>query len=106
MRKNITSKEVADQFAAAPELLLNWIDQRMEMQKPGSKEEKPIRKLDENNLLNAVEVSNLLGVSASYVYRLMPTNNLPTIRIGGSVRIRKGDLDEAIESLKSHPPEE
>lgn len=71
MNKSIISKEVAAQFAAALELFLNWIDQRREIQKSSPKEEKPLRILDEINLLNAVEVSKLLGVSESYAYRLM-----------------------------------
>ena len=105
MEKKIEPKEVADKFAVALELLLKWIDQNRKIQIPKSAKERPLSDLTESSLLNASETSKLLGISESYVYRLMQQNKLPTIRLGGSVRIKMGDLDKLLETLKSQPKE-
>ena len=54
-------------------------------------EEGGIRKL-----LTAVEVSKILGVSKSKAYQLMQRGEIPTVRLGRSVRVRSQDLEELI----------
>lgn len=41
----------------------------------------------EDRLLRAADVQEQLGMSRAKVYRLMQHNVLPTVRIGGSVRV-------------------
>ena len=63
--------------------------------------EKPLN--DQSNLslgsklLKANEVAEILNVSRSYVYFLMKSGQLPTVRIGRSVRVHPRDLKEYIE---------
>lgn len=44
-------------------------------------------------LLSAREVAERLGVSRSKAHRMLADGELPTVRFGGNVRVRVGDLD-------------
>jgi len=46
----------------------------------------------EDRLLRAADVQAHLGMSRAKVYRLMQNNILPTVRIGGSVRVPRKAL--------------
>ena len=52
-------------------------------------------------LLKAAELSKLLQISKSCAYRLMKTGEIPTIRIGKSVRVRKEDLEGFIDNSRN-----
>lgn len=43
-------------------------------------------------LLKAVEVAEVLNVSRAFAYKLMRQGEIPSIRIGRSVRVRQQDL--------------
>ena len=103
MQESISTQDVVNQFTTAIELLLAWMEQRGGTSSAKSGPPKPYRRIDENTILNAAEVSDILGISVAFVYRLMEQNIIPSIRIGRSVRIQKGDLDKVIEAVKSHP---
>jgi excisionase family DNA binding protein len=49
------------------------------------------------SLLKSDEVAEILKVSISMAYTLMRRGDIPTVRIGTSVRVRKEDLDRYIE---------
>ncbi len=51
-----------------------------------------------SRLLNAQDVAITLNMGLSTVYMLMERGELPSIRIGRSVRIRPEDLEKFIES--------
>ncbi len=48
-------------------------------------------------LLKGSEVASLLGVSKSFVYLLMQSGEIPTVRLRHAVRVRPKDLAEYIE---------
>ena len=48
-------------------------------------------------LLKGNEVARLLNVSRSFAYLLMQTGDIPTVRLGRSIRVRPRDLVEYIE---------
>jgi excisionase family DNA binding protein len=52
-----------------------------------------------NDLLRGEEVARVLGVSRSFAYLLMKRGDLPVIRFGRAVRVRREDLEKYI--LKS-----
>jgi excisionase family DNA binding protein len=54
----------------------------------------------DDRLLRAGELALRLGVSRAKVYRLMQDGTLPTIRIGGSVRVPARDLEDWLNSQK------
>lgn len=43
-------------------------------------------------LLRADEVAQRLNISRSLAYQLMQRGEIPTVRFGGSVRVRESDL--------------
>ena len=49
-------------------------------------------------LLTAGEVAEILSVSKSFAYQLMRTGEIPTVRLGRSVRVRPKDLDRYIDA--------
>jgi excisionase family DNA binding protein len=51
-----------------------------------------------SRLLNAQDVATALKMGLSTVYQLVVRGELPSIRIGRSVRIRPEDLEKFIES--------
>jgi excisionase family DNA binding protein len=51
----------------------------------------------EESLLRSDEVAEILKVSVSMAYTLMRRGDIPTVRIGSSVRVRKEDLDRYIQ---------
>ena len=52
---------------------------------------------DVDQLLWAHEVANVLGVGRNRAYTLMSSGEIPSIRIGRSIRVRREALDEWIE---------
>ena len=49
-----------------------------------------------NPLLTGDEVSAILNISRAYAYQLMRTGEIPSVKIGRSVRVRREDLDAYI----------
>ena len=45
-------------------------------------------------LLRAKDISLLLNISRSYAYLLMQSGELPTVRLGRSIRVQPKDLEE------------
>jgi len=55
-------------------------------------------------LLKLDDVAITLGVSRSYAYQLARTGQLPSVKLGKSVRVRPEDLERFIqENLNSAP---
>ena len=52
----------------------------------------------EERLLKAPEVAKILNLSRAFVYQLMQTGELPTVRLHRSVRVRPSDLEALIQS--------
>lgn len=49
-----------------------------------------------DNLFNAGEVAQTLGISRSFAYLLMRRGDIITVRVGRSVRVRPQDLERYI----------
>ena len=47
-------------------------------------------------LLRAREVADRLGISLTFSYLLMQRGEIPTVRLGRSVRVRPSDLEQYI----------
>jgi len=96
MMENITSKEVAQKFAAAIELLLDWIDQRMRKHDPRNQETSPS---STDQLLRVGEVAKILCVSRAHAYHMIEAKQIPSIRLGQALRVRIKDLQALIEKM-------
>jgi excisionase family DNA binding protein len=60
-----------------------------------------VENLPEDRLLRAADVQAQLNISRAKVYRLMQHNILPTVRIGGSVRVPRKAFFKWIEENTS-----
>ncbi len=58
----------------------------------------------EDHLLNTKEVEEILHVSRTLLYTLLKRGDIPTVRIGRMIRIRRADLERYINerSFKNH----
>ena len=54
--------------------------------------------LDQPMLLRAEDVSKLLSLGRSTVFQLLASGELPVVRIGRAVRVRRADLEPWIEA--------
>ena len=95
MNNRITRREVAKQFIIAIELLLEWMEQ-----KGNSNSETTGKDVGEDSietsLLTAPDVARILSISKGAAYKLIQINQIPSIRINRSARVRPEDLDEFI----------
>ncbi len=48
-------------------------------------------------LLSVPEVAGLLGMGRSWVYQQIKSGEMPSVKLGGSVKVRRGDLEEYLE---------
>ena len=48
-------------------------------------------------LLTIPQVGHQLGVGRSWVYQQINTGQIPSVRLGGNLRVKRADLDEYIE---------
>jgi excisionase family DNA binding protein len=62
------------------------------------KDNLPVEEKIPSRLLNAQDVAEALSIGLSTVYLLLERGELPSIRIGRSVRIRSEDLEKFVES--------
>lgn len=53
-------------------------------------------------LLRGEDVAEILNVSRAFAYRLMAQGDIPTVRLGRSVRVRPDDLDHFLEQSVHH----
>ena len=104
MNKLVTSEEVANQFAKAIQLLLEWARQDMlgtsqpwEDRQITGKERVSRSVLPEaEKLLKAGEVAEILQLSKSKAYNMMTRGEIPTVRMNRSVRVKRSDLEDFI----------
>lgn len=108
MNKQISSEEVANQFAKAIQLLLDWARQELlAPSQPRTTKHMPDREPEgdqvmpgSKKLLKAKEVAEILQVSRSMAYRMMQRGEIPTVRVGSAVRVRGSDLEEYTKKSK------
>ena len=48
-------------------------------------------------LLSVQEVSELLGIGRSWVYQQIRSGEMPSVHLGGSVKVKREDLEQYIE---------
>jgi excisionase family DNA binding protein len=51
-----------------------------------------------SELLRVSEVAELLGVSASRIYQLLAARELPSVRVGGAIRVPRSAWESWIKS--------
>jgi excisionase family DNA binding protein len=56
------------------------------------------------NLLSIPEVCQELGMGKSWVYRELKSGGLASVKLGRSIKVKRQDLEEYIESQRYRPP--
>jgi excisionase family DNA binding protein len=56
----------------------------------------------EERLLKPAEVADILQVSRAMAYKLLNQGEIPSVRIGKSVRVRRADLENYIHERGEH----
>lgn len=56
-----------------------------------------------DELLTLAELEELLKVGRTTIYRLLSTREIPSYRIGRSVRVRRTDVDRWLEGRREKP---
>jgi excisionase family DNA binding protein len=49
-------------------------------------------------LLSVSEIGELLGMGRSWVYQQIKSGEIPSVQLGGSVKVKREDLEEYIDS--------
>src|SRR5829696_910889 len=55
-------------------------------------------------LLSIPEVCQGLGMGKSWVYRRLKNGDIPSIKLGRSIKVKRSDLDGYLESMRYTPP--
>ena len=70
-------------------------------------EEKHVQRTQERrgqDLFSVMEVCQELGMGKSWVHREIKSGQIPSIRLGNNIKVRRKDLEEYLESSRQHPP--
>ena len=56
------------------------------------------------DLLSVIAVSQELGMGKTWVHRRIKSGEIPSIRLGNNIKVRRKDLEEYLESSRQHTP--
>ena len=56
------------------------------------------------DLFSVMEVCQELGMSKTWVHHLIKSGEIPSIRLGNNIKVRRTDLEEYLESSRQHTP--
>jgi excisionase family DNA binding protein len=56
------------------------------------------------DLFSVMEVCQELGMGKSWVHRRIKSGEIPSIRLGNNIKVRRKDLEEYLESSRQNPP--
>jgi excisionase family DNA binding protein len=55
-------------------------------------------------LLSISEVCQKLGMGKSWVYRRLKSGEIPSIKLGNNIKVKRPDLEQYLESQRYQPP--
>jgi excisionase family DNA binding protein len=58
------------------------------------------------NLLSIPELCQELGMGKSWVYRRLRSGEIPSVKLGRSIKVKREDLEGYLESRRHRPPGE
>ena len=56
------------------------------------------------DLFSVMEVCQELGKSKTWVHHMIKSGEIPSIRLGNNIKVRRKDLEEYLESSRQHTP--
>ena len=69
-------------------------------------EEKHVQRTPERrgqDLFSVMEVCQELGMGKTWVHRKIKSGEIPSLRLGNNIKVRREDLEEYLESSRVHP---
>ncbi len=60
----------------------------------------------QKDLLSVTEVCQEIGMGKSWVHHRLKSGEIPNIRLGNNIKVRRGDLEGYLESSRYRPAEE
>ncbi len=57
-------------------------------------------------LLSIPEVCQALGMGKSWVYRRLKSGEIPSVKLGRNIKVKRQDLDEYLENRRYRPDDE
>ena len=57
----------------------------------------------DQDLFSVAEVCQELGMGKSWVHRRIKIGEIPSIRLGNNIKVRRKDLEEYLQSSRVHP---
>jgi excisionase family DNA binding protein len=57
-------------------------------------------------LLSMSEVCQELGMGKSWVFNRIKSGEIPSVRLGHNIKVKREDLEEYLEAQRYHPPED
>ena len=61
---------------------------------------------DELHLLSIDEVCKALGMGKSWTYRKIKSGEIPSIKLGRSIKVKRQDLDQYLEGMRYQPTQQ
>ena len=58
------------------------------------------------DLLSLAEVCQELGMGKSWVYRRIKSGEIPSVKLGHNIKVKREDLEEYLEAQRYHPTED
>ena len=58
------------------------------------------------DLLSLAEVCQELGMGKSWVFRRIKSGEIPSVRLGHNIKVKREDLEEYLEAQRYHPTED
>ena len=58
------------------------------------------------DLLSLAEVSQELGMGKSWVFKRIKSGEIPSVRLGHNIKVKREDLEEYLEAQRYHPKED
>jgi excisionase family DNA binding protein len=71
----------------------------------GEVRERPLRE-ERLGLLAIPEVCQELGMGKSWVYRRLRSGEIPSVKLGRSIKVKRADLEEYLENHRYQPSDE
>lgn len=98
MDNEITSEEVILQFTRAIKVLLQWEEQRISKQFLGKASTEEIKGVENKvpSYLHIQDAAEMLNISRSQLYKMVKRGDIPIVRFGQAIRIKKNDLEKYI----------
>jgi excisionase family DNA binding protein len=70
----------------------------------GEAQERPQQKQG-LGLLSIPELCQELGMGKSWIYRRLRSGEIPSVKLGRSIKVKREDLEEYLESRRHRPPD-